>query len=87
MPFTLVHVGKPALEVLLTIPGGLLFGALALRGRSMLGPFLLHWTLAASVDVWVNLGGLRADWRRPAEQYQGDRREDSQIKRRYDVGV
>jgi uncharacterized protein len=53
VPFTLVHVGKPALEVLLTLPGGLLFGALALRGRSMLGPFLLHWTLAASLDLFV----------------------------------
>jgi len=56
LPFTLVHVGKPALEVLLTLPGGLLFGALALRGRSMLGPFLLHWTLAASLDVFVARG-------------------------------
>ncbi len=53
VPFTLVHVGKPALEVLLTVPGGLLFGALAFRGRSMLGPFLLHWTLATSLDLFV----------------------------------
>ncbi|MDI1445342.1 CPBP family intramembrane glutamic endopeptidase [Polyangium sp. 6x1] len=53
LPFTLVHVGKPALEVLLTVPGGLVFGALAFRGRSMLGPFLLHWTLAASLDLFV----------------------------------
>ncbi|MRG90863.1 CPBP family intramembrane glutamic endopeptidase [Polyangium spumosum] len=53
VPFTLVHVGKPALEVLLTLPGGLLFGALALRSRSMLGPFLLHWTLGASLDLFV----------------------------------
>ncbi|MDI1481383.1 CPBP family intramembrane glutamic endopeptidase [Polyangium sp. y55x31] len=53
LPFTLVHVGKPALEVLLTVPGGLVFGALAFRGRSMLGPFLLHWTLGASLDLFV----------------------------------
>ncbi|WP_170229172.1 CPBP family intramembrane glutamic endopeptidase [Polyangium fumosum] len=53
VPFTLVHVGKPALEVLLTVPGGLVFGALAFRGRSMLGPFLLHWALGASLDLFV----------------------------------
>lgn len=48
---TLVHVGKPFGEILGAAPGGFLFGALALRTRSVLWPLLLHWYMGALMDV------------------------------------
>ncbi len=48
---TLVHIGKPLGETLGAVPGGFLFGALALRSRSILWPLALHWYLGALMDV------------------------------------
>ena len=48
---TLVHIGKPFGEILGAIPGGFLFGALALRSRSILWPLALHWYMGALMDV------------------------------------
>ena len=47
----LVHIGKPVGEILASAPAGLLFGALALRTRSILWPLLFHWYLGALTDV------------------------------------
>jgi uncharacterized protein len=49
---TLVHLGKPLPETLLAIPFGLLFAVLAVRGRSLLWPILLHLVIGLSTDVW-----------------------------------
>ncbi len=43
VPFALAHLGKPELETMSTIFGGILFGWVAWRGRSFVYPFLLHW--------------------------------------------
>ena len=43
VPFALAHLGKPELETLSTIFGGFLFGLVALRTRSFIYPFLIHW--------------------------------------------
>jgi membrane protease YdiL (CAAX protease family) len=47
----LVHVGKPFGEILGAAPAGFLFGALALRTRSIVWPLLFHWYLGALTDV------------------------------------
>jgi uncharacterized protein len=49
---TLIHVGKPLPEALAALPFGLLAGALAVRGRSLLWPILLHLVLGLSTDVF-----------------------------------
>jgi membrane protease YdiL (CAAX protease family) len=47
----LVHVGKPFGEIFAAAPAGFLFGALALRTRSIVWPLLFHWYLGAMTDV------------------------------------
>lgn len=56
MPFALAHIGKPELETLSTIFGGSLFGWIALRSRSFVYPFLLHWFIFSLV-VFVARSG------------------------------
>lgn len=51
IPFALMHVWKPELEVLSTIVGGVFFGILAWRTRSFLWGWLLHWFMVA----WILL--------------------------------
>lgn len=57
---TLIHVGKPLPELLTALPASLVFGVLAVRGRSLLYPFLLHWLIGASTDLFslYHLGAL-----------------------------
>jgi membrane protease YdiL (CAAX protease family) len=52
VPSTLLHIGKPQTEMMAAIAGGLLFGALAIRTRSMLYPLLLHWYVGACTDYF-----------------------------------
>jgi membrane protease YdiL (CAAX protease family) len=40
---TIIHIGKPEGETLSAIAGGIVFGAVALRTRSMLYPLIVHW--------------------------------------------
>jgi uncharacterized protein len=47
----LVHIGKPFGEIFAAAPAGFLFGALALRTRSVLWPLLFHFYLGAVTDV------------------------------------
>ena len=49
VPFALMHVWKPELEQLSTIVGGVFFGILAWRTKSMVWGWLLHWFMIA----WV----------------------------------
>jgi membrane protease YdiL (CAAX protease family) len=51
VPFALAHLGKPETETLTTIFGGILFGWLAWRSRSVIYPFLLHWFVYSLVVV------------------------------------
>ncbi len=50
---TLVHVGKPLSETLAAFPASLLFGALALRSRSILPVVALHWGIGVATDLFV----------------------------------
>lgn len=49
VPFALAHQGKPELETMSTIFGGSAFGWVAWRTRSLLYPFLIHWTIIVLV--------------------------------------
>ena len=55
IPSTLVHIGKPFGETIGAVFGGLLFGYLALRTRSIWTPLLLHAVLGISTDLFVLL--------------------------------
>jgi hypothetical protein len=53
VPFVLAHLPKGELETLAAIPGGIVFGLIAWRGRSFLGTWILHWALATLVNLVV----------------------------------
>jgi membrane protease YdiL (CAAX protease family) len=57
VPFAMAHIGKPELETLSTVFGGLVFGWLAWKARSFLYPFLLHWLVNTFV-ILVAVGAI-----------------------------
>ena len=50
---TLIHLGKPPAETFAALFAGLLFAVLAVRGRSLLYPIVLHLIIGLSTDVFV----------------------------------
>ena len=52
----LVHIGKPGGEIYGAIVGGLVFGALAFRSRSVIYIILAHFLLGISLDLFICLG-------------------------------
>lgn len=50
------HFGRPGSEIFAAILGGLLWGVLAWRTRSLLGGFCQHWLLGASLDYFICRG-------------------------------
>lgn len=57
IPSTLNHFGKPEGEMFAAIPAGLAFGALALRTRSLLYPFVLHYLIGMLNDLFCVMNG------------------------------
>lgn len=55
IPSSLWHIGLPAQVTLAAIPGGLLFGILAIRTRSLIWPILLHYLIWVGLDLFVAL--------------------------------
>ncbi len=57
-PSTIIHIGKPEGETLSAIIAGIVFGAVALRTRSILYPLILHYFVGISMDVFsvINSG-------------------------------
>ncbi|NJE55365.1 CPBP family archaeomyxosortase MrtA [Thermococcus sp. 21S9] len=51
IPYTLVHVGKPRIEVPYALVAGIIFAKMDLEGESFLPSFLLHWLGSAFFDV------------------------------------
>lgn len=51
--FCWLHWGKPMPEVYSSLAGGILLGAVALRYRSFLPCFLVHWGVSAANDLGV----------------------------------
>jgi membrane protease YdiL (CAAX protease family) len=46
VPFAFMHLGKPELETLSTIFGGIGFGFVAWQSQSFVYPWLIHWFIA-----------------------------------------
>ena len=55
IPSSLWHIGLPAKVTVAAIPGGLLFGILAIRTRSIIWPILLHYLIWVGLDLFVAL--------------------------------
>ncbi|MFQ6136268.1 MAG: type II CAAX prenyl endopeptidase Rce1 family protein, partial [Candidatus Hydrothermarchaeales archaeon] len=56
LPYVIVHIGKPGLEVPYSFFVGLVFGYVALETRSVLSPLVAHWTSSVIFDVmclWI----------------------------------
>lgn len=49
----LLHIGKPSGEIYGAIVGGLVWGIVAFRSRSLLAPILTHWLLGLSLDFFI----------------------------------
>ncbi len=56
IPFLFLHLGKPELEVISTIPMGIYFGYVAYRGNSFWPAFLIHLFINVTFRVLVNWG-------------------------------
>lgn len=59
VPSTLLHIGKPESEMWAAIAGGIAFGAITLRTRSILYVILLHWYVGACTDFFSLLNMVR----------------------------
>jgi hypothetical protein len=53
IPYTMVHFGKPAPETFAAIVAGFALGYLAIRSRSFLWGWMLHWGVAITMDLLV----------------------------------
>jgi len=51
IPYTLVHIGKPPLEVPFAFIAGIVFAEMDLRSESFLPSFLLHWLGSVVFDI------------------------------------
>lgn len=55
VPFAAMHLPKGLVETAVAFPGGVLCGMLAWRARSFVPAFLVHWTIATTVNAAVVL--------------------------------
>ncbi len=53
MASCLVHIGKPAAETYSSILGGLVWGILAFRSRSIVYGLVIHWLLGVALDLFI----------------------------------
>ncbi|WP_324735759.1 CPBP family archaeomyxosortase MrtA [Thermococcus sp. SY098] len=51
IPYTLIHIGKPTLEIPYSFIAGIIFAKMDLKSESFLPSFLLHWIGAVAFDV------------------------------------
>ncbi len=56
IPSVLMHIGKPDAEIFMSIIAGVVFGVIALRTRSIVFVFLLHWFIGIALDILIVLG-------------------------------
>lgn len=54
VPFVLLHIGKPEIEILVCIPMGLWFGYIAYRGKSFWPAFITHTFINFTLKYFVN---------------------------------
>jgi len=55
IPSTLLHIGKPDGEIFAAIAAGIVFGIIALRTRSILYVFVIHYLVGVTLDVFIVL--------------------------------
>lgn len=53
IPYTMIHFGKPAPETLAAIVAGFVLGYLAIKARSFVWGWMLHWGVALTMDILV----------------------------------
>ena len=53
IPSCLWHIGTPDGEIFGSIAGGILFGILVLRTRSLMYAFILHWSIGFLLDFFI----------------------------------
>lgn len=51
IPFFILHKGKPEIELFASILAGVILGVQALRSRSFIYSWILHWMVMVSIDV------------------------------------
>ena len=49
--FGVMHIGKPVPEMISSFFGGAILGWLAIRGRSFLPCFVVHWVVSILMDL------------------------------------
>jgi len=54
VPFVLLHIGKPEVEILMCIPMGLWFGYIAYKGKSFWPAFISHVFINFTLKYFVN---------------------------------
>lgn len=59
VPFAMAHFPKLELESFSAIVAGVILGVMAWRGKSCVGPWLLHWLVATAMDCLVVFWPLR----------------------------
>ncbi|MEN6519834.1 MAG: CPBP family intramembrane glutamic endopeptidase [Armatimonadota bacterium] len=55
LAFMLLHWGKPMPEFIASLPAGIILGMLALKAKSFVPCFALHWSAAVAFDIIVLL--------------------------------
>lgn len=55
VPSSLWHIGLPSGELFAAIAGGVLFGVMAVRTRSIVWPFVLHSLIGVGLDLMIIL--------------------------------
>jgi membrane protease YdiL (CAAX protease family) len=53
IPSTLLHIGKPDGEIFAAILAGIAFGIIALRTKSILYVFVIHWLIGVTLDFLI----------------------------------
>ena len=53
IPFAVMHAGKPGPEAIGSIIAGIALGIIALRNRSFIPGAILHWAVAATLDIFA----------------------------------
>jgi len=53
IPFAVMHAGKPGPEAIGSVAAGVVLGIVALRNRSFIPGAILHWSVAATLDLFA----------------------------------
>ena len=63
IPYVMIHIGKPLPECFAAVIAGVVLGTLAIRTRSIWAGFLIHVSVALSMDIAAILQTNGIPWR------------------------